>query len=140
MIARFAELGWEINRFNGQSPAIRESDFSDRNAEIWYIAGREIGKGKLILPDDPNLHDQMAERKRGPTPREDPGGEQGTRWPTADSNPGQSGCGHGGHCHQATPLQLQVRGRVRRSWRNSRKKTRQSFLERHNIMGADAGL
>jgi hypothetical protein len=43
----------EINRFNGQSPALRESDFSDRNAEIWYTAGREIGKGKVILPDDP---------------------------------------------------------------------------------------
>ena len=65
MIARFGELGWEINRFNGSSPAMRESDFTDRNAEVWYTGGREVGKGKLILPDDPTLHDQMCGRKRG---------------------------------------------------------------------------
>jgi phage terminase large subunit len=69
MVARMAELGWEINRFNGQSPALRESDFSDRNAEVWYTAGREVGKGKLILPNDPILHDQMVQRKRGADPK-----------------------------------------------------------------------
>ena len=53
MIARFAELGWEINRFNGHSPALRESDFQDRNAEIWEMAGREISRCRVILPDDP---------------------------------------------------------------------------------------
>jgi phage terminase large subunit len=65
MLARFAELGWEINKFNGQGHAMREADFSDRNAELWYTAGREVGKGKVILPDDSLLHEQMVSRKRG---------------------------------------------------------------------------
>ena len=64
IIARFTELGWEINRFNGNAPALRESDFQDRNAEIWEMAGREISRCRVILPDDPKLHEQMVTRRR----------------------------------------------------------------------------
>lgn len=64
MISAFAEAGWNLGRFNGGSPAQRDSDFFDRNAEVWETAGREVKKGKVILPDDARLHEQMVNRFR----------------------------------------------------------------------------
>jgi hypothetical protein len=64
MIARFHEVGWPINRYNGSAPALRETDFADLNAEIWEMAGRDIKAGKVIIPDDPRLHNQMTSRNR----------------------------------------------------------------------------
>lgn len=64
MVNRFHEVGWPIGRFNGQAGANRDSDFSDRNAEVWELAGREIKRGRMILPDDGKLHEQMTNRFR----------------------------------------------------------------------------
>ena len=64
MIARFHELGWPINRLNGNAKALREWDFADRNAEVWEMGGREIARGKCILPRDEKLFDQLVQRKR----------------------------------------------------------------------------
>jgi hypothetical protein len=64
MIARFHEVGWEINRFNGGQRANNDKDYFDRNAEVWEEAGRIIKKGEVILPDDKILHRQMMDRKR----------------------------------------------------------------------------
>ena len=64
MIARFHELGWEINRFNGGQRANNQQDYMDRNAEIWEEAGRAIKKVDVSIPDDQILHNQMMSRKR----------------------------------------------------------------------------
>jgi hypothetical protein len=64
MIAVLDSLGWTINRFNGGAPVKNNQDFTDENARVWEMAGREIKKGNIILPDDPILHRQMITRKR----------------------------------------------------------------------------
>lgn len=64
MIARFHEVGWPINRFNGVAPAMRDADYADRNAEVWEDAGRAIKKGEVVIPDDAKLHTQMVSRNR----------------------------------------------------------------------------
>jgi phage terminase large subunit len=64
MIARFHEVGWPINRFNGQLPAFRETEYADKNAEVWETGGRDIKAGKVVIPDDPKLHRQMTSRNR----------------------------------------------------------------------------
>ena len=64
MVAAFHEAGWPIGRFNGNAPARRDSEFADRNAEVWETAGREIRKGNIALPDDQKLHEQMTSRLR----------------------------------------------------------------------------
>lgn len=48
---------------------MRDSDYADRNAEVWESAGREIKKGKVILPDDSKLHEQMVNRFRTADPK-----------------------------------------------------------------------
>lgn len=64
MIAAFHESGWPINRFNGGSEALRPTDYADRNAEVWEMAGRDIKGGKVAIPDDSKLHEQMVNRRR----------------------------------------------------------------------------
>ena len=64
MVAAFHEAGWNIGRFNGGSPAQRDTDYTDRNAEVWETAGREIKRGRMILPKDARLHEQMVNRFR----------------------------------------------------------------------------
>jgi phage terminase large subunit len=64
MVARFSEVGWPINRFNGKESAYNDRDFCNRNAEIWEEAGRMIGKRDVILPDDSRLRAQLTNRKR----------------------------------------------------------------------------
>ncbi len=64
MIARFHELGWEINRFNGGTRAQNDQEYYDRNTEVWEEAGRAIKKGEVSLPNDPILHRQMLSKQR----------------------------------------------------------------------------
>lgn len=68
IMARFAELGWPLQRFNGGLEALRPSDYQDRNAEIWETGGRAIARGEVIIPQDAKLHEQLITRKRGATP------------------------------------------------------------------------
>lgn len=64
MVARFHEVGWAINRFNGGQPANNKLDYFNRNAEVWEEAGRLIRNQEIIIPDDQVLHHQMIGRKR----------------------------------------------------------------------------
>lgn len=64
MIARFAELGWPINRFNAGETAYDDSSFCNRGAEVWETASREITRGTMIIPNDPALRAQLVARKR----------------------------------------------------------------------------
>jgi hypothetical protein len=64
MVAAFAEAGWGIQRFNGGAEAYRSSDFTNRNAEIWEMGGREVKAGKIDLDKDGKLHLQMTNRFR----------------------------------------------------------------------------
>ena len=65
IIARFHDLGWPINRYNGGADALRPSDYANRNSEIWEFAGRDIKNLKVILPNDEKLHAQIVSRIRG---------------------------------------------------------------------------
>jgi hypothetical protein len=64
MIARFHQLGWPINPFNGGGEAMRSSDYANRNSEVWEMAGREIKNMRVILPNDGKLHEQIVSRLR----------------------------------------------------------------------------
>lgn len=64
MIARFHEVGWFINRFNAGESAFNDREFLNRGAEVWEMAGREIGKGTIIIPDDSATRAQLVSRKR----------------------------------------------------------------------------
>jgi phage terminase large subunit len=64
MIARFHEVGWFINRFNAGESAFNDREFINRGAEVWEMAGREIGKGAVIIPDDSATRAQLVSRKR----------------------------------------------------------------------------
>ena len=65
IIARFHDLGWPINRYNGGVEALRPSDYANRNSEVWEFAGRDIKNCKVILPRDEKLHVQIVGRLRG---------------------------------------------------------------------------
>jgi hypothetical protein len=65
VIARFHDLGWPINRYNGGGEALRASDYANRNSEIWEYAGRDIKNLRVILPNDEKLHTQIVSRIRG---------------------------------------------------------------------------
>ena len=139
MIARMAEVGWEINKFNGQSTAQRESDFSDRNAEVWYTAAGRSAKGKVILPDDPLLHEQMVARKRGAEPRggdpaesKDAMAARGLKAPTGPMPSWRSS--RSGRCFSTTSSRTLAGSRL------SKRSSSPPILERNNIMGADAGI
>jgi hypothetical protein len=64
MISRFHEVGWPINKFNGGNEAYRSSDYMNRNAEVWQVAGDEIKRGRIDLDPDQKLHMQMVDRFR----------------------------------------------------------------------------
>jgi hypothetical protein len=64
MIARFHEVGWPINKFNAGNEAYRSSDYMNRGAEVWEMAGRDVKNGKIDLDPDPKLHMQMVDRFR----------------------------------------------------------------------------
>ena len=64
MIARFHQLGWPINPFNGGQEAMRSSDYANRNSEVWEMAGREIKNMRVLLPNDAKLHEQIVSRLR----------------------------------------------------------------------------
>ena len=141
IIARFQELGWEINRFNGGTPALRESDFADRNSEIWEMAGREIAKGKVILPDDAKLHDQMVGRKRSANTK----GKLVAESKESMANRGLKSPDRADAVMAviairpmlfANKLEDSTPGWMDELMENER----QSFLERNHIMGAEAGL
>ena len=69
IMARFSELGWPLQRFNGGTEANRASDYQDRNAEVWETGGRAIARGEVILPTGAaKLYEQLTTRKRGATP------------------------------------------------------------------------
>jgi hypothetical protein len=64
MIARFHEVGWAINKFNGGNEAYRSFDYMNRNAEVWQMGGEEVKRGKIDLDPDEKLHMQMVDRFR----------------------------------------------------------------------------
>ena len=140
MIARFAELGWEINRFNGHTPALRESDFQDRNAEIWEMAGREISRCRVILPDDPKLHDQMVSRRRSAHP------SSGRLMVESKDSMARRGLKSPDRA-DAVMAAIAIKPFVLNSklddlgWIETlEEEFESSILERNNIMGADAGI
>lgn len=64
MVARFHEVGWPINRFNAGESPFDDRNFTNRGAEVWESAGREVAAGRVILPDDSKLRAQLVCRKR----------------------------------------------------------------------------
>jgi hypothetical protein len=64
MIARFHELNWPINRFNGGEAAFNNHDYCNRNAEVWDQTSRAIDRRELILPEDETLRAQIVSRRR----------------------------------------------------------------------------
>lgn len=64
MIARFAEVGWSINRFNAGEQAFNDSEYLNRGAEVWDTSSRSVSRGDIILPDDSLLRAQLVSRKR----------------------------------------------------------------------------
>lgn len=64
MVARFAEVGWTINRFNAGETAFDDANFANRGAEVWEAAAREVAAGRVILPDDQTTRAQLVSRKR----------------------------------------------------------------------------
>lgn len=140
IIARFHELGWPINRFNGGAEAQRPSDFVNRVAEICEMSGREISRGKVDLPNDAKLHEQLTTRKRGATPdgrikaesKEDMA-KRGLKSPDrADAV---------NAVIAIKPFAMNTKADAMPSWMEAIEENYQDQLfERVNILGADAGL
>lgn len=63
MIQALEEAGWPIQRFHGGSPPIANTEYGDRNAEVWLEGTAAIRKGEWILPDDEDLRGQVISRK-----------------------------------------------------------------------------
>jgi hypothetical protein len=62
MLDTLASLGWQLTRvLNGNPP--EEKAYMNLSAEAWWEAGKEIAKGKWILPRDEQLAAQLSTRK-----------------------------------------------------------------------------
>jgi hypothetical protein len=59
MINRMYEVGWPINRINGNAKAMRENEYANRRAEIWDTAAMAVEQAEVILPDDDILTAQL---------------------------------------------------------------------------------
>ena len=64
MINRFYEVGWPINRINGNAPAMRSTEYGNRSAEIWDNAAMAVEQAEVIIPDDDILTAQLCSRMR----------------------------------------------------------------------------
>ena len=65
MCARFDEVGFSIQRFNGCERAWDDYGYHDRNSELWDTASKAVKDGEVILPWDEKLIAQLCSRKRG---------------------------------------------------------------------------
>lgn len=64
IIDRMKELGWNINRFHGGSPANNPNDYKNRIAECWLEMAKKIRNCSIILPADQELNLQILSRKQ----------------------------------------------------------------------------
>jgi hypothetical protein len=71
MIQALEEAGWPILRFYGGAAPLCNSEYANRNAEVWTEGTIGIRKGDWILPRDEELKGQIVSRKtsRGGTGR-----------------------------------------------------------------------
>lgn len=71
MIQALEEAGWPILRFYGGTAPLTNSEYANRNAEVWTEGTIGIRKGEWILPRDEELKGQVVSRKtsRGGTGR-----------------------------------------------------------------------
>jgi hypothetical protein len=60
MINRMHEVGWPIHRINGNSPAMRSTEYGNRSAEIWDSAAMAVEQAEIIMPDDEILTANVA--------------------------------------------------------------------------------
>ena len=65
MIHRMHEVGWPINRINGNATAMRANEYGNRRAEIWDSAAMAVENAEVILPDDDILTAQLCSVMRG---------------------------------------------------------------------------
>lgn len=63
VIDRMAELGWPINQLHANAKAHDPRIYANRSAELWGTAKEAIERGEILLPDDPVLIQQLADRK-----------------------------------------------------------------------------
>lgn len=63
MIDRLHELGWPINRFNGNEKADNDAVYDRRSDEIWFEASNKIDRLEVILPDDETTKEQAVMRR-----------------------------------------------------------------------------
>ena len=63
MIDRLKELGWNINRFHGNSPPVSE-EYKNRITESWIEGCRKIRNCEIILPEDNELKMQILSRQQ----------------------------------------------------------------------------
>lgn len=62
MLDRLAELGWSVNRFNGNETAVERQAYFNRSAEIWDKGIQKIDRRLVIIPDDALLVEQLTSR------------------------------------------------------------------------------
>lgn len=63
IIDRLSELGWNINRLNNGSKASNSNIWANKGSEVWDRGRKLIEDGKIILPDDEVLKEQLLNRK-----------------------------------------------------------------------------
>jgi phage terminase large subunit len=56
--------GWHLQRWNNGAAAKDDEHFQDCKAECWYNFSELCDMRRLILPDDPDLRNQLINRKR----------------------------------------------------------------------------
>jgi hypothetical protein len=104
------------------------------------MAGREVGKGKVILPEDSVLHEQMCQRKRGA----DPKGRIRAESKEAMANRGLKSPDRADAVMAVIAIRpLLFNTKFESEWgilEEFEEENPHSFLERHNILGAEAGI
>ena len=138
MIARFHEVGWPINKFNGGNEAYRSSDYMNRNAEVWQMAGDEIKRGRIDLDPDEKLHMQMVDRFRSADSRGASARRARGTWLSVTSIPRPGRRHHDGHRHSRPQLINKDEDMVR-DWSESIKNEAHEDLYKNLPDGMDIG-
>lgn len=63
MVDALAEAGWPINEYHANAPAQNPMDFKNKSSEVWFKGAELIKSRKVIIPDEPELHGQLCDRK-----------------------------------------------------------------------------
>ena len=59
------EAGWDVHRVNNGEQARNSGHFANRGTEMWTQYARLVETGKVIVPNDEKLHQQLTTRNLG---------------------------------------------------------------------------